>query len=172
MIDSQSVRTSETGGTKGYNAGKKILGLKRHIIVDASGRLLCACVSPADMHDSRDAPDLLRASRRSWPFIGKIWADAAYRGERVGAATSIQIEIVTGPANQRGFIAAACKGLRTISLYSDRLRFPRRRVGPDKTYQKPLMSSGQALRPVSAISTEGARDLRRASMTGPSAPRA
>jgi transposase len=104
VIDSQSVKTSETGGTKGYDAGKKIMGLKRHIIVDAAGRLLCACVSPADMHDSRAAPHLLRASRRCWPFVEKIWADSAYRGERVGAATPIQIEIVTGPANQRGFI--------------------------------------------------------------------
>jgi transposase len=104
VIDSQSVKTSETGGTKGYDAGKKIMGLKRHIIVDAAGRLLCACVSPADMHDSRAAPHLLRASRRCWPFVEKIWADSAYRGERVGAATPIQIEIVTGPANQRGFL--------------------------------------------------------------------
>jgi transposase len=82
----------------------QILGLKRHILVDAAGRLLCACVSPADMHDSRAAPYLLRASRHSWPFLERIWADSAYRGERVRAATSIQIEIVTGPPNQRGFI--------------------------------------------------------------------
>ena len=104
VIDSQLVKTSETSGTKGYDAGKKIMGLKRHILVDTAGRLLGACVSPADMHDSKVAPHLLRASRRPWPFVEKVWADSAYRGERVGAATPIQVEIVTGPPNQKGFI--------------------------------------------------------------------
>ena len=103
-MDSQSVKTSETGGTKGYDGGKKVMGLKRHLLVDAAGRLLAACVSPADMHDSRAAPHLLRASRRPWPFIERVWADSGYRGEHVSAATPIQIEIVTGPPNQRGFI--------------------------------------------------------------------
>jgi putative transposase len=104
VVDSQSVKTSETGGTKGYDGGKKLNGLKRHILVDVSGRLLAASVSPADIHDSRAAVPLFQASRRPWPFIERVWADSSYRGERVGAATPITVEIVTGPPNQRGFI--------------------------------------------------------------------
>lgn len=85
------------------DGGKKLVGFKRLILVDADGRLLAACVSPVDMRDSRAAPNLLRASRQSWPFVETVWADSAYRGERV-AATPIRVAIVTGPPNQRGFI--------------------------------------------------------------------
>ena len=104
VIDSQSVKTSETGGTKGYDGGKKINGLKRHLLVDVGARLLSACISPADRRDSRVAPHLLRASRRHWPFVEKVWADSGYRGKPVAEATSISVEIVTGPPNQKGFI--------------------------------------------------------------------
>jgi transposase len=44
------------------------------------------------------------ASRRTWPFIEKVWTDSAYRGERAGGATPIVVEVVTGTPNQKGFI--------------------------------------------------------------------
>ena len=104
VIDSQSVKTTDTGGTKGYDGGKKLNDIKRHILVDTVGRLLCAAISTADIHASSAAPPLLQASRRPWPFIERVFADAAYRGERVASATPITIEIVTGQPNQHGFI--------------------------------------------------------------------
>jgi putative transposase len=63
-----------------------------------------AGVSPADWHDGRVGALLLKSSRRFWPFITKLWADKGYAGKRVGNATSIDVEIVSGPKNQVGFI--------------------------------------------------------------------
>ena len=79
-------------------------GTEAHILVDAAGRLLVACVSAADMQDPRTAAPLLLASRWPWPFVERVWAGFSYRGERVAAATPITVEIVTGRPNQRGFI--------------------------------------------------------------------
>jgi len=104
VIDSQSVKTTETGGTKGYDGGKKINGSKRHILVDTDGRLLLVGVSPADWHDGRAGAVLLKASRRAWPFVERLFADRGYAGQRMATATPIAVTVVTGPKNQKGFI--------------------------------------------------------------------
>ena len=104
IIDSQTVKTTETGGTKGYDGGKKINGMKRHILVDVSGRLLLAAISPTDWHGSRAGVILLRASRRYWPFVLILFADRGYAGEKMATATSVAVTIVSGPKNQKGFI--------------------------------------------------------------------
>ena len=66
---------------RGYDAGKKVKGKKRHILVDTLGLLLSVVVHPADVQDRDGAIPLLRAARRLFPFVEVIFADGGYRGE-------------------------------------------------------------------------------------------
>ncbi len=103
VIDTQSVKTTEAGGPRGYDAGKKINGRKRHALVDTDGRSLELQVHPASVQDRDGAPTVLQAAHARFPSIQKVFADSAYAGERVANATSIVVEIVRKLPNQVGF---------------------------------------------------------------------
>lgn len=78
VIDSQSVKAPAPGAARGFDAGKKITGRKRHIAVDTDGRLLMVNLTSADISDSAGAQMILDAIRRRWPWMKHVFADGAY----------------------------------------------------------------------------------------------
>ena len=103
VIDSQSVKSAEKGGAcidpNGYDAGKKIKGKKRHILVDTIGLLLAAVIHPAEIQDRDGGILVLEALFDRYPLLRKLFADAAYQGPkfRDGAKQvrrELEVEIV------------------------------------------------------------------------------
>ncbi len=85
VIDSQSVKTIDSGGPRGSDAGKKIKGRKRHAMVDTDGRGLTLDTHLAAIQDRDGAPPLMRISRGRWPFVQLAFMDRGYAGAGSGA---------------------------------------------------------------------------------------
>jgi transposase len=88
VLDSQTVKAPAPNAKRGYDAGKKIVGRKRHIAVDTGGRLLMVNLTPADISDSAGAQTILDGIRKRWPWVKHLFADGAYdrplgRGENI-----------------------------------------------------------------------------------------
>jgi putative transposase len=83
IIDSQSVKSTEYSGERGYDAGKKINGRKRHIVVDTMGLLLLVLVLPASIQDRDGAKGLFAALFPKFRRIKLIWADGGYAGQLI-----------------------------------------------------------------------------------------
>jgi transposase len=112
IIDSQSVRSAERGGADidpiGYDAGKKVKGVKRHIVVDTLGMMLMGQIQSASVQDRDGALPVLAEARRLFPFIQRIFADGGYQGEATAAAVALighwELEIVKRSDTAKGFI--------------------------------------------------------------------
>ncbi|MBP1299794.1 IS5 family transposase [Bradyrhizobium elkanii] len=111
IIDSQSVKTTESGGPRGFDAGKKIKGRKRHIVTDTQGNLLSAIVHPANVQDRDGAPTAVSLACASYPTIAHLFADGGYAGEKLENALrrldGPTIEIVKRPDEAKGFVVVA-----------------------------------------------------------------
>jgi transposase len=119
-IDTQSVKTTESGGPRGCDAplsecsirlpgsGKKIKGRKREIIVDTEGHIVTAAIHTGNVQDRDAAAITLKGLRRQFPWLEKLYADSGYAGVKlrdalVGEAAP-ELEIVKRPREASGFV--------------------------------------------------------------------
>jgi transposase len=107
VIDSQSVKTTEAGGPRGYDAAKKIKGRKRHILTDTNGLLVAATVHAADVQDRDGAVPLLRSIRSAFPWLRHVFADGGYAGTKLETALAAlgtwTLQIVKRSDTAQGF---------------------------------------------------------------------
>jgi putative transposase len=99
VIDSQSAKTTESGGPRGFDAAKRVKGRKRHMVTDTQGFVLAVLVHAANIQDSHGAVPLLALLRQTFPKLRHIFADRVYRGDKLRNAIAAfgrwTIEIVT-----------------------------------------------------------------------------
>ena len=106
-LDSQSVKTTEVGGIKGFDAGKKVKGRKRHLVVDTLGLVMAVVVTSAGVQDYHGAKPVLATIRGRCPRLKVVWADAIYEKqwliEWVRSECGWELVIIKRSEGEKGF---------------------------------------------------------------------
>ena len=105
VLDSQTIKAPHAA-TRGYDAGKKIVGRKRHIAVDTDGRLVMINLTTADISDSAGAQMILDQIRKRWPWVKHLFADGAYDRRKLmdkAAFKDFVIEVIRRCDAAKGF---------------------------------------------------------------------
>jgi transposase len=103
IIDAQSVRGTAQGGDNGFDAGKKVKGRKRHLVVDTLGLLLAVTVTAASVQDRDAAPAVVAKACAKVPGLAKLYTDSAYGGQcafAIEKTHGISVEVVRHPGNR------------------------------------------------------------------------
>lgn len=177
VIDAQTVLTAEGGAARGYDAGKRTRGRKRHLVVDTGGLVLAVAVTSASVQDRLGARTVLEAARQRFPLLGLVWADQGYANRvdstLIGwcARRGMRMEIVRKPEGVKGFQVLPRRWVveRTFAwlgrcrrLGRDHERKPEHAEAMIKIAMIRLMAArlaGEDLEPVGPIETEAARRL-------------
>ncbi len=107
IIDTQSVKCDAPQGERGFDAGKKIMGRKRHLAVDSGGRLLAVAITPADVQDQEGGIPLLQRLVRLCPWIETVVVDGGYKTRFIAAVQNglnRLVEVVKRPDFAKGFV--------------------------------------------------------------------
>jgi putative transposase len=106
-LDSQSVKTTEVGGIKGFDAGKKVKGRKRHILVDTLGLLMAVIVTPANVQDYHGAKPVLEKVKDRCPRWKVVWVDGIYEKEWliawVKSTCGGELQVIKRTDQEKGF---------------------------------------------------------------------
>jgi putative transposase len=106
-LDSQSVKTTEVGGIVGFDAGKKVKGRKRHILVDTLGLLIAVVVTSAGVQDYHGARPVFEAVKGRCPRLEVVWADGIYEKQWlidwVRAECGWQLQVTKRSDKAKGF---------------------------------------------------------------------